>query len=155
MKLSMTHTYRLTSKSCLVLFDYSLQNQRFEYRMLTHTSVLFIPFHQTELALFALNTVRERTLLSCFVRFIKLNWLSLHVLPEASRLLQNIHVMSSNDPMLFISSMTHSRKTSARNVDHVTQVGRTVWPVLHFSKLNKMFFGYIDPENIFLDYENK
>ena len=26
--------------------------------------------------------------------------------------------------------------------------------VLPFSKLNKMFFGYFDPENIFLDYEN-
>ena len=27
-------------------------------------------------------------------------------------------------------------------------------PVLPFSKLNKMFFGYFDPENIFLDNEN-
>ena len=27
-------------------------------------------------------------------------------------------------------------------------------PVLLFSKLNKMFFGYFDPEKIFLDNEN-
>ena len=27
--------------------------------------------------------------------------------------------------------------------------------VLPFSKLNKMFFGYFDPENIFLDNKNK
>ena len=27
--------------------------------------------------------------------------------------------------------------------------------VLLFSKLNKIFFGYIEPENIFLDNENK
>ena len=27
-------------------------------------------------------------------------------------------------------------------------------PVLPFSKLNKMFFGYFDPENVFLDNEN-
>ena len=27
-------------------------------------------------------------------------------------------------------------------------------PVLLFSKLNKMFFGYFDPENIFLHNEN-
>ena len=32
-----------------------------------------------------------------------------------------------------------------------------VWyqSVLPFSKLNKMFFGYFDPEKIFLDDENK
>ena len=30
-----------------------------------------------------------------------------------------------------------------------------VEPVLLFSKLNKMFFGYFDPEHIFLDNENK
>ena len=28
-------------------------------------------------------------------------------------------------------------------------------PVLLFSKLNKIFFGYFDPVNIFLDNENK
>ena len=28
-------------------------------------------------------------------------------------------------------------------------------PVLLFSKLNKMFFGYFDPENMLLDNENK
>ena len=28
-------------------------------------------------------------------------------------------------------------------------------PVLLFSKLNKIVFGYFDPENIFLDNENK
>ena len=28
-------------------------------------------------------------------------------------------------------------------------------PVLLFSKLNKTFFGYFDPENSFLDNENK
>ena len=28
-------------------------------------------------------------------------------------------------------------------------------PVLLFSKLNKIFFGYFDPENIFLDNKNK
>ena len=28
-------------------------------------------------------------------------------------------------------------------------------PVILFSKLNKMFFGYFDPENIVLDNENK
>ena len=28
-------------------------------------------------------------------------------------------------------------------------------PVFIFSKLNKIFFGYFDPENIFLDNENK
>ena len=27
--------------------------------------------------------------------------------------------------------------------------------VLPFSKLNKFFFGYFDPENIFLDNKNK
>ena len=27
--------------------------------------------------------------------------------------------------------------------------------VLPFSKLNKLFFGYFDPENVFLDNENK
>ena len=27
--------------------------------------------------------------------------------------------------------------------------------VLPFSKLNKIFFGYFDPENIFLDNKNK
>ena len=27
-------------------------------------------------------------------------------------------------------------------------------PVLPFSKLNKIFLGYFDPENIFLDNEN-
>ena len=29
------------------------------------------------------------------------------------------------------------------------------WTVLLFSKLNKTFFGYFDPENIFLDNKNK
>ena len=29
------------------------------------------------------------------------------------------------------------------------------WPVLPFSKLNYIFFGYFDPEKIFLDNENK
>ena len=29
------------------------------------------------------------------------------------------------------------------------------WAVLPFSKLNKMFFGYFDPENIFFDNKNK
>ena len=28
-------------------------------------------------------------------------------------------------------------------------------PVLPFSKLNKIFFGYFDPKNIFLDNKNK
>ena len=28
-------------------------------------------------------------------------------------------------------------------------------PVLPFSKLNKIFYGYFDPENIFLDNKNK
>ena len=28
-------------------------------------------------------------------------------------------------------------------------------PVLPFSKLNKIFFGYFDPEEIFLDNKNK
>ena len=28
-------------------------------------------------------------------------------------------------------------------------------PSLPFSKLNKIFFGYFDPENVFLDNENK
>ena len=28
-------------------------------------------------------------------------------------------------------------------------------PVLLFTKWNKMFFGYFDPDNIFLDHENK
>ena len=28
-------------------------------------------------------------------------------------------------------------------------------PVLLFSKINKIFVGYFDPENIFLDNENK
>ena len=28
-------------------------------------------------------------------------------------------------------------------------------PALPFSKLNKMFLGYFDPENIFIDNENK
>ena len=34
---------------------------------------------------------------------------------------------------------------------------RSHWsrPVLSFSKLNKIFFGYLDPENIFLDDKNK
>ena len=31
---------------------------------------------------------------------------------------------------------------------------RTVSAVLLFSKLNKIFFGYFDPENILLDKEN-
>ena len=30
-----------------------------------------------------------------------------------------------------------------------------VWPVLLFSKLNKIFFGYFDPEKIFSDNRNK
>ena len=30
------------------------------------------------------------------------------------------------------------------------------WAPVHLlSKLNKMFFGYFDPENVFLDNENK
>ena len=31
----------------------------------------------------------------------------------------------------------------------------TACPVLRFSKLNKIFFGYFDPEKIFLDNKNK
>ena len=37
--------------------------------------------------------------------------------------------------------------------DGVMQVGS--FSVLPFSKLSKIFFGYFDPENIFLDNENK
>ena len=32
---------------------------------------------------------------------------------------------------------------------------RGPYPVLLFSKLNEMFFGYFDLENIFVDNENK
>ena len=31
----------------------------------------------------------------------------------------------------------------------------SLWPVLPFSKLKRIFFGYFDPENNFLDNENK
>ena len=44
-----------------------------------------------------------------------------------------------------------------RNLQDVSTSLLEHWsgPVLPCSKLNKIFFGYFDPENIFLDNENK
>ena len=45
--------------------------------------------------------------------------------------------------------------TLVRDVEyHSEQTYFTPQSVLPFSKLNKLFFGYFDPENIFLDNEN-
>ena len=46
------------------------------------------------------------------------------------------------------------RQVDVRHVSHAS-FKLTSLPVLPFSKLNKIFFGYFDPENIFLDNKNK
>ena len=44
-------------------------------------------------------------------------------------------------------------KTASRST--VAVITSTSWTVLLFSKLNKLFCGYFDPEKIFLDNKNK
>ena len=54
------------------------------------------------------------------------------------------------------------RKTEKRRIvrakpkdEYVREQRREKGAVLPYSKLNKMFFGYFDPGNIFLDNKNK
>ena len=51
--------------------------------------------------------------------------------------------------------VTVHSKTSCGMLSHVQHRMRVSSAVLPFSKLNEMFFGYFDPENIFLDNKNK
>ena len=55
-----------------------------------------------------------------------------------------------------IYSATRKRRNSQKRRPPTTMLPNTTGcaPVLPFSKLNKMIFGYFDPENIFLDNEN-
>ena len=50
----------------------------------------------------------------------------------------------------------HSADEAAEGTAHSRRCCTAkVSAVLHFSKLNKIFFGYFDPGNIFLDNKNK
>ena len=55
----------------------------------------------------------------------------------------------------FISVSLSKGNVEHKNNAHVRRMVLTRATVLLFSKLNKLFFGYFDPEVIFLDNENK
>ena len=53
-----------------------------------------------------------------------------------------------------ISTKKEALIGTSSNADQVRELLAAYWPLLLFSKLNEMFFGYFDIENYFLDNEN-
>ena len=54
-----------------------------------------------------------------------------------------------------LTDVSAKKEALVRELPLIHTVNLNHIPMLLFSKLNKVFFGYFDPENILLDNENK